>query len=144
MSIKENRYGNPNQHLRPRNVNDPVLHWILHRILTTIVAWKIPLHRVGFWKLWKNWISLIIISYKKKFTKEKRLDYWNLVNLVENCVLKPRHRSERSTVLLEIKFNPFNRRRGLWKLYNNWLASIVFPIRWSHLAIIQYNYERKF
>lgn len=46
----------------------------------------------------------------------------SLSNLVENCVIKPGYRSDHSIVLLEIKFNPFKRGRGLWKFNNSLLT----------------------
>lgn len=63
---------------------------------------------------------------KKNPLKQGRLDYFlisnSLSNLVENCVIKPGYRSDHSIVLLEIKFNPFKRGRGLWKFNNSLLT----------------------
>ena len=47
-------------------------------------------------------------------------------NLVENCFIKPGYSSDHSIVLLEIKFNPFNRGRGLWKFNNSSLTDNVY------------------
>ena len=56
---------------------------------------------------------------KKNPFKQSRLDYFLisdiLSNLVENCTIKPRYRSDHSVVVLELRFNPFKRGRGLWK-----------------------------
>lgn len=56
---------------------------------------------------------------KKNPLKQGRLDYFlianSLSNLVENCIIKSGYRSDHSIVLLEIKFKPFKRGRGLWK-----------------------------
>ena len=46
--------------------------------------------------------------------------------MIENCVIKPGYRSDHSIVLLEIKFNPFNRGRGLWKFNNSLLTDNVY------------------
>lgn len=52
--------------------------------------------------------------------------FWFLIgffsNLVENCTIKPGYRSDNSFVLLEFKFYPFQRGRGLSKFQNNRLT----------------------
>lgn len=42
----------------------------------------------------------------------------NLSNAVEHFIIKPGYRSVHSAVILELKFNPFERGRGLWKFNN--------------------------
>ena len=54
---------------------------------------------------------------KKNRLKQGRFDFClisdSLSNLFENCTIKPGYRSDHSIVLLELKFNPFKRGRGL-------------------------------
>ena len=63
---------------------------------------------------------------KKNPLKQSRLDYIlisdSLSNLVENCTIKPGYRSDHSIVVIELKFNPFARGRGLWKFNNTLLT----------------------
>ena len=70
---------------------------------------------------------------KKNPLKQGRLDFFlisdSLPNLVENCMIKPGYRSDHSIVLLELKFNPFKRGRGLWKFNNNLLTDKEYVLK---------------
>lgn len=50
----------------------------------------------------------------------------SLSNIVENFDIKSGYRSDHSIVILELKFNPFERGRGLWKFNNSLLTDMVF------------------
>lgn len=50
----------------------------------------------------------------------------SLSNKVENFDIKSGYRSDHSIVILELKFNPFERGRGLWKFNNSLLTDMVF------------------
>lgn len=50
----------------------------------------------------------------------------SLSNIVENFDIKSAYRSDHSIVVLELKFNPFERGRGLWKFNNSLLTDMVF------------------
>lgn len=50
----------------------------------------------------------------------------SLSNIVENFDIKSGYRSDHSIVVLELKFNPFERGRGLWKFNNSLLTDMVF------------------
>lgn len=67
---------------------------------------------------------------KKNPFKQGRLDYIliseNLSNLVETFLVKPGYRSDHSSVVLEIKFNAFERGRGLWKFNNSLLLDKIY------------------
>ena len=70
---------------------------------------------------------------KKNPLKQGRLDFFlishSLSNLVENCTIKPGYRSDHSIVLLELKFNPFNRGHSLWKFNNNLLTDKEYVLK---------------
>ena len=63
---------------------------------------------------------------KKYPLKQSRLNYIliseSLSNLVENIYVRPSYRSDHSAVVLEVKFNMFDRGRGLWKFNNSLLT----------------------
>lgn len=65
--------------------------------------------------------------------KQGRLDIFlisnSLSNLVENCSIKPGYRSDHSIVLLELKFNPFTKGRGLWKFNNTLLSDKEYVVK---------------
>ena len=68
-------------------------------------------------------ISLVYLCENfYKPLKQSRLDYIliseSLSNVVENFTIKPGYRSDHSAVILELKFNSFERGRGLWKFNN--------------------------
>lgn len=72
-----------------------------------------------------------IFTWRKKTPlKQSRLDYIlisnSLSNIVENFDIKSGYRSDHSIVVLELKFNPFERGRGLWKFNNSLLTDMVF------------------
>lgn len=50
----------------------------------------------------------------------------SLSNIVENFDIKSGYRSDHSIVILELKFNPFERGWGLWKCNNSLLTDMVF------------------
>jgi hypothetical protein len=62
--------------------------------------------------------------------KQARLDYIliseNFTNIVEDLLIKPGYRSDHSIVVVEFKFNSFERGRGLWKFNNLLLYDKVF------------------
>ena len=62
--------------------------------------------------------------------KQGRLDFIliseNLFNLVETFLVKPGYRSDHSSVVLEIKFNAFQRGRGLCKFNNSLLLDKIY------------------
>ena len=57
--------------------------------------------------------------------KQGRLDYIlmseNFTNITENSVIKPGYRSDHSIAVIDLKFNSFERGRGLWKFNSNLL-----------------------
>ena len=67
---------------------------------------------------------------KKNPLKQGRLDYilssQKLSHLVETFFVKPGYRSDHSSVVLEIKFNAFQRGRGLWKFNNSLLLDKTY------------------
>lgn len=72
-----------------------------------------------------------IYTWRKKTPlKQSRLDYIlisnSLSNIVENFDIKSGYRSDHSIVILELKFNPFERGRGLWKFNSSLLTDMVF------------------
>lgn len=62
--------------------------------------------------------------------KQGRLDYIltseNFSNIVENFDIKPGYRSDHSSVVIELRFNSFERGQGLWKFNNNLLHDKVY------------------
>ena len=50
----------------------------------------------------------------------------SLSNIVENLSIKPGYRSDHSAVVMEMKFNPFIKGRGLWKFKNSLLYDDVY------------------
>lgn len=52
----------------------------------------------------------------------------SLSNIVENFDIKSGYRSDHSIVILELKFNSFERDRGLWKFNNSLLTDMVKEI----------------
>ena len=68
--------------------------------------------------------------HKKIPFKQGRLDYIliseNLSNIVEKFSIKAGYRSDHSIVVLELKFNSFERGRGLWKFNNSLLLDKVY------------------
>ena len=62
---------------------------------------------------------------KKNPVKQGRLDYIltseKFSNIIENFDIKHVYRSDHSLVVVELKFNTFERGRGLWKFNNNLL-----------------------
>ena len=64
--------------------------------------------------------------HKKTPLKRGRLDYILISESLSNCVetysIKPGYRSDHSIVIIELKFNSFNRGRGLWKFNNSLLS----------------------
>ena len=68
--------------------------------------------------------------HKKNPFKQGRLDYIliseNLSNIVEKFSIKAGYRSDHSIVVLELKFNSFERGRGLWKFNNSLLSDKVY------------------
>ena len=72
-----------------------------------------------------------IYTWRKKTPlKQSRLDYIliseSLSNVVENFIIKPGYRSDHSAVILELKFNSFERGRGLWKFNNSLLTDKIY------------------
>lgn len=72
-----------------------------------------------------------VFTWRKKTPfKQGRLDYIliseNVSNIVENFVIKPGYRSDHSAVILELKFNTFQRGRGLWKFNNSLLIDKTY------------------
>ena len=70
---------------------------------------------------------------EKNPLKQGRLDYIliseSLSNIVENFFTKPGYRSDQillSVVVMELKFNPFTRIRGLWKFNNSLLYDNIY------------------
>lgn len=65
--------------------------------------------------------------------KQGRLDFFlisnSVSNLVENCSIKPRYRSDHSIVLPELKFNPFTKGCGLWKFNNTLLSDKEYVVK---------------
>ena len=49
----------------------------------------------------------------------------SLSNVIENFIFKPGYRSDHSAVILELKFNSFERGRGLWKFNNSILTDKI-------------------
>ena len=62
---------------------------------------------------------------RKNPTRQARLDYFltseNLGNIIDTIKVKPGYRSDHSTVILELKFNKFEKGKGLWKFSNQLL-----------------------
>ena len=57
--------------------------------------------------------------------KQGRLDYIlmseNFTNITQNSVIKSGYRSDHSIAVIDLKFNSFERGRGLWKFTSNLL-----------------------
>ena len=79
-------------------------------------------------------ISTTKASVYQTYTKHQlkfssRLDYIliseSLSNVIENFIIKPVYRSDHSAVILELKFNSFERGRGLWKFNNSILTDKI-------------------
>ena len=49
----------------------------------------------------------------------------SLSNVIEIFIIKPGYRSDHSAVILELKFNSFERGRGLWKFNNSILTDKI-------------------
>ena len=62
---------------------------------------------------------------RKTPIRQARLDYFltseNLGNIIDTIKVKPGYRSDHSTVILELKFNKFEKGKGLWKFSNQLL-----------------------
>ena len=72
-----------------------------------------------------------VFTWRKKTPfKQARIDYIliseSLSNIVEKFSIKPGYRSDHSIVLMELKFNSFERGRGLWKFNNSLLTDPIF------------------
>ena len=50
----------------------------------------------------------------------------SLSNVVENFTIKPGYRSDHSAVIVELKFNSFERGRGFWKFNNSLLTDKIY------------------
>jgi hypothetical protein len=59
-----------------------------------------------------------------------RLDFFliaeNILSNLKNCKVEPSYRSDHSTIILELEFNPFIRGKGLWKFNNSLLYDIDY------------------
>ena len=73
-----------------------------------------------------SWLFQLLNREKKIYTwrkktplKQSRLDYIliseSLSNVVEKFTIKPSYRSDHSAVIWKLKFNSFEKGRGLWK-----------------------------
>ena len=90
-----------------------------------------------------------IYTWRKKTPlKQSRLDYIliseSLSNVVENFTIKPGYRSDHSAVILELKFNSFERGRGLWKFNNSLLTDKIYVDKVKETIErlkIQYDYS---
>ena len=62
---------------------------------------------------------------RKTPIRQARLDYFltseNLGNIIDTIKVKPGYRSDHSTLILELKFNKFEKGKGLWKFSNQLL-----------------------
>jgi hypothetical protein len=64
--------------------------------------------------------------------------------LVENCTIKPGYRSDYSVVVIELKFDPFGKGCGLWKLNNILLTDKDYVMKIKELiqsVSTQYLYD---
>lgn len=67
---------------------------------------------------------------RKNPVNQGRLDYILtsdlFSNIVENFYIRPGYRSDHSSVLIELRFNSFERGCGLWKFNNNLLHDKIY------------------